>query len=178
MECRIVRKKMASVTEAELRGLFRNYQKPTSIQTSLAEMVHIWTPTTAAMDNSVAHIIVNGTSYQNKSREIYMRFYCAHDQVRQNYFHIFWGEDRKKLADYLTKHHPICQHRTMRSRILKPTQKYTENPKYRRTGSGWGCAGTSNLGVTRKLDNTLNRIRNIAPNGTQNQWPYGLSMPT
>ena len=64
------------------------------------------------------------------SRSIDMRFYWVRDRIRQNHFHIFYEEGRKKLADYVTKHHPIWQHITMRPRYLKETKKYTEDLKY------------------------------------------------
>ena len=68
-----------------------------------------------------------------------------------------------------------------------------ENSKDRQTGTGRGCAGTINPGVTRKPDNSLKGVRNpvprkpdnplkviqnLLPNGTHNQWPRGLIVLT
>ena len=68
-----------------------------------------------------------------------------------------------------------------------------ENSKYRQTGTGRGCARTTNPGGTRKLDNTLKGIQNLIPhnpdnplkgiwnlvqNGTRSQWLRGLTVPT
>ena len=77
--------------------------------------------------------------------------------------------------------------------FLKLTKKDIENSNYRRTGTGWGCDGTSNPGVTRRLDNPpkgirnlvprkpdnpLKRIWSLVPNETRNQLPRRLSVPT
>ena len=81
----------------------------------------------------------------------------------------------------------------MRPRYVKATKKYTEKSKYWRTGTGRGCSGTINPGGTHKPDNPLKGIRNPIPrnpdnppkgirylvqNGTRNQWPRGLTVPT
>ena len=58
------------------------------------------------------------------SREIYMIFYWVRDRIQQYHFHIFWEEGKKTLADYVTKHHPICHHKKMIPRYLKTTKKY------------------------------------------------------
>ena len=52
---------MASAIEAELGGLFENFQKSTSMRTALAEMGHLQSPTPVATDNTAANSIVNGT---------------------------------------------------------------------------------------------------------------------
>ena len=97
----------------------------------------------------------------------------------------------ENMADYVTKHHPIWNQRTMQPRYLKPTKKYIENSKYWITGNGRGCAGTINPRVIRKSDNTLKIIRNSAPqkpdnplkgiwnlvpNRNRNQWTRGLTV--
>ena len=76
---------MASDTEAELGGLFENYQKETSKRTALAEMGHQQPPTT---ENTAQ----KETSMERKkiSRAIDMIFYWVRDRIRQNHFHIFW----------------------------------------------------------------------------------------
>ena len=81
----------------------------------------------------------------------------------------------------------------MTPRYAKATKKYIENSKDRQTGTGRGFAGTTNLGGTRKPNNPLKGIRNPIPqnpdnplkviqdllqNGTQIQWPRGLTVPT
>ena len=52
---------MASATEAELGGLFGNFQKVTSMSTTLEDMCHQQPPTHVSMDNTEANSIVGGT---------------------------------------------------------------------------------------------------------------------
>ena len=81
----------------------------------------------------------------------------------------------------------------MRPRYLKATKKDIENSKYRQNGTGRGCSGTTNPGVTQKTDNPLEgiwnpipwkpdnplkEIRNIVPNRIWSQWLRGLKVPT
>ena len=65
---------MASDAEAELGVFFENYQKATSVQTSLAEMGNSQTPTLVATLNKASNIIVNVTAKQKISRAIDMIF--------------------------------------------------------------------------------------------------------
>ena len=137
--------------------------------------------------------IASWTERQKQSRAIDMIFYWVRNIIRQNRFHILWKGGKKKLADYVTKHHPVWYHRTIQPIYLKPTKKYIENSKYRKTGTRGGCAVTNNPGVTlkpdnplkrirntipRKPDNTLKVIRNIVPNGIWIQWPRVITIPT
>ena len=120
---------MASASEAELGGVFENCQNVTSMLTALAEMGHSQTPTLVITDNTASNIIVNGTAKHKISRLIYMMFYWVRDRIRQNRVHIFWEEGNKNLADYVTKHHPICHHRTMRPIYLKPRKNILKTQK-------------------------------------------------
>ena len=115
---------MASAMKVELGGLFENFQKVTSMRTTLAEMGHQPPPTSVATNNKAAKSIVNGMSKQKISRAIDMIFYWVRDRIRKNHFHIFWEEVKKNLLYYVTKQHPIWHHRTMRPRYVKETKKH------------------------------------------------------
>ena len=52
---------MALAAESELGGLFENFQKATSMKTSLEDMGHQQPTTPVATDNTEANSIVNGT---------------------------------------------------------------------------------------------------------------------
>ena len=54
--------------------------------------------------------------------------------------------------------------------ILKLIQKDVVKSKNWKTGTVWVCAETSNTRVTRKPDNPLKGILNLAPNRTHNQY--------
>ena len=81
VECRIMRNIMELATEAELRGLFENFQKATSMRTDLAEMVHQQPPTPVVTDNTAANSIVNRTSKQKISKAIDMKFYWVRNRI-------------------------------------------------------------------------------------------------
>ena len=154
-------------------------------------MGHPQPPPPVAMYNTSANSIINGTN--KKSRAIDMIFYWVRDRIRQNNFHIFWEEGKKNLADYVTKHHRICHHRTMRPIHLTATKKHIKNLKYWSTDTGRGCGGTTNPRGTWKHDNTLkvtrnpilhnpdnplNGIWNLVPHGIHSQCPKGLTVST
>ena len=146
-----------------------------------------------ATENTVPNSIMNGTAKQIISRAINMIFYWVRDIIRRIHFHIFWEERKKNPADYVAKHHPIWYHRTMIPRYVKAIKKDIENSKDWRTGTGRGCAGTTNTRGTVKPYNTLKGIRDpipqnpdnplkviqyIVPKAIRSQWSIGLTIPT
>ena len=169
IECSIMRNFMASATEAELGGLFEKCQKATSMRMDLVEMGHQRPPTPVTTDNTTANSIINGTAKRKRSQAIDMMFYRVRDIIRGNHFRIFWEEGEKNLVDYVTKHHTIFHHRAMRPRYVKAKNIYIENLKYRRTGTGRRCDGTTNPGRTGKPDNPLKGIQDLVQNGTWSQ---------
>ena len=76
------------------------------------------------------------------------------------------------------KNYPIWHHRAMIPRYVKATKKDIEKSKYRQTGIRSCCTGTTNTGGIQKLDNPLKRIWDLVNNGTQIQWPIGLTVIT
>ena len=123
VECSIMGNITASAMEEKLVGLFEKCQKAASMRTALAKMGHQQPPQPVAKDNTAANGIVNGTSKQKRFRAIDMIFYWFRDRIRQNHFHIFWGEVKKNLADYVTKQHQIWYHIEMRPRYVRATKK-------------------------------------------------------
>ena len=132
------------------------------MRTTLAEMDHQKPPTPAELYNKETNSIVNGMEKQKRYRAINMRLDWVRDRIRKNHFYIFW-EENKTLAYYITKHHPIWHHITMRPRYVNSTKKDIENSKYRRTGTIRVCAGTTNPGGTKKQENPIKVIRNPIP---------------
>ena len=92
-------------------------------------MGHLQPPKPVTTYNKASNSIVRGTAKQKISRSIDMRFYWVRDRIRQNHFHIFWEEGKKNLADYVTKHHPIWNHRSMRPRYVKATKNIQKTKK-------------------------------------------------
>ena len=137
------------------------------MRTALADMGHLQPPTPVEKYNTAASSIVNGTERQKISCAIDMIFYWVRDITQQSYFHILWEEGKKNLADYVTKHHPIWHHISMRPIFFKAKKRY-RNSKDRKTGIRRGCAGTKNPRGTRKPDNPLKQIRNPIPQDPDN----------
>ena len=106
-------------------SLFEKFQKAIAMRTSLAEMGHQQPPAPVAIENTAANSIVNGTAKKKRYQANDMRFYWVIDRIRQNHFHIFWEEEREHLVDYVTKHHPMWHHRTLRPIYVAATQKNT-----------------------------------------------------
>ena len=94
----------ASATEAELGGLFENFQKATSIQISLAEMGHPQPPTTVATDKKSVNRTVNGTEKQKISISIDMIFYWVCNIIPKQ-LPIF-REEGKKTCRVVSKTSP------------------------------------------------------------------------
>ena len=82
------------------------------MQTALAEMVHKQPPKPVATDNTAADSIVNGMAKKNIHSNRHDILLGMRQNMKNN-FYIFWDEGKKNLADYVTKHHPIWNQRTM-----------------------------------------------------------------
>ena len=105
------------------------------MRTVLAEMGHIQPPTPGAIDSTAENSTVNGTAKQKRSRAIDMILYWFRDRTRKNHFHIFWEEEKKYLSYYVTKNHPIWNHRAMRP-IYAKTNKKQKTEKTGKLGPG------------------------------------------
>ena len=91
-------------------------------------------------------IIVIGTVKQKISRAIDMIFYWVRDRIRKNHFRIFWEEEKKNLADYVTKHHPVWHHRAMRPDISKQQTNIWKTQKTGKLGPEEGVLELPILG--------------------------------
>ena len=64
---------------------------------------------------------------QNKKYLEQLKLYSIGSETEDD----FWEKAKRNLADYVTKHHTIWYHRTMRPRYVKSTKKDTETSKDR-----------------------------------------------
>ena len=85
-------------------------------------MGHPQPPKPVATDNTAENSIMNGMEKRKISRATEMIFYWVRVRIRKNHSHIFWEEEKENLVDYITKHHPVWHHKTMRQIYLKPTK--------------------------------------------------------
>jgi hypothetical protein len=78
---------------------------------SMAETGHPHPGTPLQTSSTTSHTILNGTSKQQRSKAIDMRFYRVHDRAVQNQFDIGWGLSAQNLGEYFTKHHTPVHHK-------------------------------------------------------------------
>jgi hypothetical protein len=112
---------MSSAAEVEIGALFMNAKAIIPLRIKCDELGHKQPATPMKIDNNTAEGIMNGTIKQNRSKAIDMSFYWLKDRVKQGQLRIYWEPGHKNLANYCTKHHPPCHHKTVR-----PVDTYTE----------------------------------------------------
>ena len=69
---------------------------------------------------------------QKRSKAIDMRFYWVRDRVNQNQFLVYWIPGANNVGDYVSKHHSLAHHQTMRPKcflnlVFQNPSSYTEN---------------------------------------------------
>ena len=89
VECRLLRRIMASAAEAEIAGVFRNCQTSVPIRTTLQELCHPQPPTLIQMDNSTAAGFANSTIKIKRTKSMDMNFHWVKDRVSQKEFLVF-----------------------------------------------------------------------------------------
>ena len=75
--------------DAELGGIFLNYQIGSEICMALIDMVHAQTTTPEVTDSATGDGFVNDNIRQRRSISIYMQFYWFRDRVRQGQFLLY-----------------------------------------------------------------------------------------
>ena len=184
---------MQSDTEAELGRLFEKCQKATSMKTFLAEMGHQQPPKLVATENTATSSIVNGTAKPKIFQAIDMRFYWVRDRIRQNHFHIFQEEGKKKHSRLCHKTPPNlapqknqtkrCKTNTKRHRKLKRPANWDR----KRVCQNYQSRGNLETGhplqgiqytILLNLYNTRMGIQELVPKRIRIQWQRGLTVPT
>ena len=115
VECKTLKRVVASAAEAETGGLFVNSQLTLPIRQSLQDLGHKQPPTPLKTDNSTSCKFVHNDTKQKKSKLWDMRFNWLRDRTTiQKMLRIYWEVGSKNWADYFTKHHLSSHHKTMR----------------------------------------------------------------
>eukprot|EP00957_Ditylum_brightwellii_P101756 7754864-Ditylum_brightwellii.AAC.1 len=117
-ECSTIRNVMGSAAEAEVGGLYANFQRGEEFHTALTKMGHPQPATIVITDNSIAGGIVNSRFKQHRTRAMDMRFYWIKDRIKQGHYLVMWQPGDKNLADYSTKHFPPAYHKHIRKTYL------------------------------------------------------------
>ena len=121
-ECRILKHVVASVAEAEVRGLLHNGQKPVTLRSTLHELGFIQPPIPIKTHNSEDKDIITATVRQKRSKSMDTRFYLMKERVKQKDFFVYWKLGSQSMGGYFTKHHPPHHHREIRAPYM-----YIEN---------------------------------------------------
>ena len=98
-----------------MAALFMNAQEAVSIWTCLEALGHPQPATKLKTNNSKATGILNGTIKQKRSKAIDMHYcWLKEDHQQHSQFNIYWEAEKRNLADYPTKHHPLAHRKCIR----------------------------------------------------------------
>ena len=111
---KLIKRVMASASEAECGGLFMNAQEAIPIITTLKELGHKQEPIPIQTDNSTANGIMNRIIKRKRSKSFDMNHWWLVDRCNQGQFKVYWAPGKLSLADYFTKRHPASHHAALR----------------------------------------------------------------
>jgi hypothetical protein len=110
---------VASAAEAELGALFMNIKDGVILRLILTELGNTQPPTPVHCDNQTATGIANDTVKKQPSRSMEMRFFWIGDQVKRQFFKVYWHPGQENFAGYFTKHFDAKHHQAVRHRCHK-----------------------------------------------------------
>jgi hypothetical protein len=147
--CGILKIVVASAAEAELGALFMNIKDGVILRLILAELGHKQPPTPVHCDNQTATGIANDTVKKQRSRSMEMRFFWIGDQVKRQFFKVYWHPGQENLADYFTKHFDAKHHQAVRHWYLYAPGAPRRLPRAAAPSTLRGCVGTLPNGYVR-----------------------------
>jgi hypothetical protein len=147
--CGILKIVVASAAESELGALFMNIKDGVILRLILAELGHKQPPTPVHCDNKTATGIANDTVKKQRSRSMEMRFFWIGDQVKRQYFKVYWHPGQENLADYFTKHFDAKHHQAVRQWYLHAPGAPRCLPRAAAPSTLRGCVGTLPNGYVR-----------------------------
>ena len=109
---------MASVSKAEVGGLFHNGQTAVPLIITLHELGFTHPPTPIKIDNSAAEGIVTAKVRQKSSKAMDMQFYWMKYRVKQKDFFVYWKPVIQNMGDYFTQYHPPHHYREIHAMYL------------------------------------------------------------
>ena len=115
---KILKRVLASASEAEIGATFTNAQEAIPIRHMLMEMGHPQHATPIQVDNTTAVGFANKKIKQKRSKSIHMNYYWLQDRSDQKQFHIYWAPGAGNLADYPTKLFSPAHHKRVRGIYL------------------------------------------------------------
>jgi hypothetical protein len=147
--CGILKIVVASAAEAELGALFMNIKEGVILRLILTELGHKQPPTPVHCDNQTATGIANDTVKKQRSRSMEMRFFWICDQVKRQFFKVYWHPGQENLADYFTKHFDAKHHQAVRQWYIYAPGSPRQLPRAVAPSTLRGCVGTLPNGYVR-----------------------------
>ena len=89
VECRLLRRIMASAAEAEIGGVFHNCQTSVLLRIALQELGHSQPPTPIQTDNSTTVSFANSTIKIKRTKAVDMNFHWIKDRICQKEFLVY-----------------------------------------------------------------------------------------
>jgi hypothetical protein len=112
--CGILKIVVASAAEAKLGTIFMNIKDGGILGLILTKLGNKQPPTPVHCDNQTATGIANDTVKKQQSGSMEMRFFWIGDQVKRQFFKVYWHPGQKNLAGYFTKHFDAKHHQAVR----------------------------------------------------------------
>ena len=107
-----------STMETGVAATFYNCKEGLPFRVILEEMDHPQPPTLVEVGNEAAIVFLLGTMKMKHSKKIDMRLYCVKNRISQQHFPIYWRPRKKKVGDYVSKHHSTVHHQKMPSNVF------------------------------------------------------------
>ena len=126
IECKTLKRVVASAAEAETAGLFHNCQIAVHIRHMLEALGHPQPATPTKTDNSTAAAFVTDTIKKKRSKSWDKDYHWLCDQQLLNNFYVYWDKGSNNKGDYHTKHHPPTYHRQIRQQRNYINDAHTE----------------------------------------------------
>ena len=126
-----------------------NIKEGVILRLILTELGHKQPPTPVHCDNQTATGIANDTVKKQRSRSMEMRFFWICDQVKRQFFKVYWHPGQENLADYFTKHFDAKHHQAVRQWYIYAPGSPRQLPRAVAPSTLRGCVGTLPNGYVR-----------------------------
>jgi hypothetical protein len=114
----IIKVDMSLAAEARLGAFYINSQEAILLWQLLEEMGRPQPPTPIQIDNSTALGIITSTIQPKHTKAMDMRFHWHFCRANQKQFCTYWWAGSTNLGNFVTKHHPVIHHQSIRTIYL------------------------------------------------------------
>jgi hypothetical protein len=132
-------------------ALFMNIKDGVILRLFLTKLGHKQPPTPVHCDNETATGIANDTVKKQQSQLMEMCFFWIGDQVKRQFFKVYWHPGQENLANYFTKHLDAKHHQAVRQWYLYAPGTPRRLPRAATPSTLRECVGTLPNGYVRAL---------------------------